>query len=224
MKRILLLIAVAGALFSCVSENEQKGLDKIASHYNTKTSYSKGFKTNAGEKNTIFTIKVGGSEMIDTMQNALVSSNIALMLYESFTPEERSEYNYLEVKFDKDSAKDNGSYYEPAVLSAGLDQAAIFSDFSDNLLTKNYEAIVSNLKPEYKTPQLANNLSNFMSNMSNQHGEIIDYKRVGFGITDEGRLFHYAGHLKFRDGFVKSYFITASKQPNEDYLMGYNLE
>ncbi|UZR94924.1 hypothetical protein [Chondrinema litorale] len=224
MKRILLLIAMVGALFSCVSENEQKGLDKIANHYNVKTSYTKGFKTNAGEKNTIFTIKVGDSEMIDTMQHALVSSNIALMLYESFTPEERSEYSYLEVKFDKDSAKEDGSFYEPALLADGLDQAVIFSNFSDNLLTKNYEAIVNNLKPEYKSPQLANNLSNFMANLSNQHGEVIDYKRVGFGISNGGSLFHYSGHLKFRDGFVKSYFLTASKQPSEDYIMGYNLE
>ncbi|KQC30881.1 hypothetical protein [Flagellimonas eckloniae] len=216
------------AMISCASENQQKGLDLIAKHYHTETSFSKGFKTNAGKTTSRFNIKVSNSPMLDTLRQDITASNIALMLYESFTEDEKDDYDFINVELQKDSLEESHkALYDIQQLSRALDQAAIFTNFSENLLQKNYNGIVQNIADRYQNPKLAGNLEAFMNGLYKAHGNLIEYKRIGFGIytkPNNEKLFHYSGHLKFADGYIRPFILTTSMNVSNDYIEGYKLD
>ncbi len=226
--RKLIITLISLIIVACASENQQRGLDAIAEHYNTETSFTKGFQTNAGKTITKFTIKVGSSELLDTLPEKLAASNIALMLYESFSAEEREDYTNIEVKMQQDSLAEAESYYfDPGLMRDALDQSAIFSNFSDNLIDKNYDAIAQSMEPQYQSPKLATNLGNYMRRLHSAHGNLIAYKRLGFGIytkANNEKRFHFSGHLTFSDGYKRPYVLTTSMKVNEDYISGYGLD
>lgn len=226
MKKYSIVIALM--VISCASENQQKGLDLIAKHYHTETSFSKGFETNAGKSSSRFNIKVSNSPMLDTLRQDITASNIALMLYESFTEDERDDYDFINVELMQDSLQDPvKALYDIKELSSALDQVAIFTNFSENLLQKNYNSIAQNIADRYQNPKLAGNLEVFMNGLHKAHGNLIEYKRIGFGIytkPNNEKLFHYSGHLKFVDGYIRPYMLTTSMKVNNDYIEGYKLD
>lgn len=223
MKKYISILLIS-AMISCASENQQKGLDLIAKHYQTEVSFSKGFATNAGKSSARFNIKVANSPMLDTLRQDVTASNIALMLYESFTEDEKDDYDFIHVELKKDTLK---ALYDVKRLSKALDQAAIFTNFSDDILNENYEAIVKNIKPEYQNPELASNLRSYVKRLRDVHGAVVAYKRVGFGIytkPNNERLFHYSGHLEFVDGYIRPYELNTSMKIDDDYIAGYKLD
>ena len=227
MRRIILCITILIG-YGCASETQRKGLDIIADHYEATTAFSKGFNTNAGKTTTMFTIKVSNSKMIDTLRPDITASNIALMLYETFTEEERESYNEIQVALVKDSLKEaETSRYDPSVLADALDQSAIFRSFSDNLINKDLGSIAENMAPQYKTDKLLPNLTNYMTALVNTHGKLEGYKRTGFGILslpDNRKLFFYSGYLIFEDGVYRGYNVQTSQNMDNNYLMGFKFD
>lgn len=225
--KVIIQFVFAIVILGCASESQQKGLDQIGEQYKTKASFSKGFQTNAGKSFSRFNVKVSGSPMLDTLRHEVTASNIALMLYDSFTDDEKDDYDYIHVELKKDSLQDSfEATFDPKLLSDGLNQVAIFTNFSDNLLHGNYEAIAANVDPKFQSSQLANNLKSFMNNLHATHGNLVSYKRIGFGIVTSAnnkKLFHYSGHLHFSDGYIRPYFVRTSKNIDEDYISGYHL-
>lgn len=227
MRIRILTILIALVAISCISENEQKGLNEVAALYNTNASYSKGFKTNNGETLNIFTIKIENGALLDSLPEALTSSNIALMLYKSFTPKEKEAYSYIEVRKNNDSTESEGSMYDPVLLADAADQLAIYDAFSKKIIDKDYDGVVKALKPEYQSPTVKQNLENFMSKLLSAHGAITEFKRIEFGIytTQDGeKLFQFGGYFTFKDGYNQHYSVTSSMDPSIDYITGYNIE
>ncbi|UJH66115.1 hypothetical protein [Allomuricauda sp. SCSIO 65647] len=227
MKKAVLYPIVC-LLVACASETQKTGLEMIADHYGAKTSFAKGFNTNAGVTRTNFTVKVSDSKMIDTLRSDLTSSNIALMLYESFDEDERVAFDDIFVEIRRDTvSKADKSSYDPERLKVGLDQAAIFTNFSDNFLGQKFGAISDNMAPEYQNAELASNLSNYWKGLIAQHGRILGYKRIGFGVyttPKNEKLFYYSGILNFRDGSQRGYSVQTSQNIDDNHLMGFKFD
>ena len=227
MKSLFILL-IAIFLVGCVSENQQKGLDDIAYHYDAETSYTKSYKNSAGsKKTTTFNVNVSNSKMLDTLRADITTSNIALMMFDSFTEDEKKDYTYLNVTLIK-KAKDTVSYnFFPEVLNVGLDQVSIFIDFSEKLLAKDYKGIFNNIDPTIIESDTFSLFTNYLDQLTNDYGDITAYKRYGFGILKQKtgeELLGYSGILTFNNGFTKTYYIITSKQKDNNYVLGYNLE
>ncbi|MEX0287909.1 MAG: hypothetical protein AB3N14_02270, partial [Flavobacteriaceae bacterium] len=163
-----------------------------------------------------------------TLRPDITASNIALMLYESFDEDEKKAYDDIIVEITRDTiSKSEKSRYDPAMLKVGLDQAAIFTNFSDNFLNQEFDAIAKNMAPKYQTSVLASNLSDYWKSLIVQHGRIIGYKRTGFGTyttADNQKLLYYSGVLDFKDGSKRGYSIQTSRNIDNNYLMGFKFD
>ncbi len=223
MKKFILLTIIMLCV-NCVSESQQNGLDKVALLYNATTSYTKGFKTLNGKKNTYFTIKVSNSKMIDSLNSVTTCPNIALMLFDAFTNKEKKAYTYIHV--DLKSKKDTTSFkYEPKMLETGLEQVKLFTQFSNNLLNQNYKGMVNQIDPKFIVDDLEILLKNYFDILITKHGAIKKYTRTGFGsvnLKNGKKLYRFSGYLNFNDGYNRFYFVNVPTQINNKKIQGYD--
>lgn len=214
---------------SCVSENEQSGLDAIAANYDGKASFSKGFHSAAGQETVnTFNIKLTESQILDTLRQDFASLNIAMMMYDSFTPEEKGKYDRLMVEIVNSKTEESSKYeFDPEKIKPCIDQSAIFKFFSDNILNKDYGTIAKNVQPKYQTQTLGIELGNFMNTIIDVHGNAVQYRSTVSSIItmpDGDKFYRYDGFFTFSDGYRRPYFITASTDVENNYIAGYQLD
>ncbi|WP_157972858.1 hypothetical protein [Aureibaculum luteum] len=227
MKKYVYLIGIV-ICFSCASENQQKGLDKVVSHFGGNASFSKSFNSTIGQE-TIksFDIKISNSFMLDTLRQDLSTAKIAMLLYDSFSQEEKDDYNQINVELENSSSNKSSIFkYNSKTLINLLDQNEIFIEFSENLKKENYQLISENVKPKYRTETLADGLKQFMKNLTDQHGRLVSYKATEVGVftAKQEQQYKYKGFLTFEDDYYRNYFITTSKEVDIDYIAGYQLD
>ncbi len=226
MKSILLL-SVTILLASCMSKNEKKTLDVIANHYGAKTSYSKSYKKSSGKaKVNSFDIKVSGSDLLDSLDANIACSNIALMLFEGFSTEEKSKYTQIGVELNQNGSTTTDLVFTPDVLIGGLLQLSVFRDFSKMMLAKDYKGVVDRVDPKYLEEDVLPRFTKYVQNLTDEHGDIIDFKRVGYGkmtYPDGTSAFQFSGHFEFKDGYNRSYFVLTSTDKDNKHIQGYNL-
>jgi len=223
-----LVFAAALLVISCASKTEKKALDVIADHYGAKTSYSKGFNKNAGEATVkSFSIKVSDSKMIDSLDANIVCANIALMLYENFTPEEKGEYTQIQVDLTQTGKEEANRVFEPSLLDIGVEKSQMFQAFSDNIKNGDYDAVVEMVDPKYMVENLALRLKKYVDQLKDEHGEIVGYKRLGFGemIYQDGKSpnYDFSGQFEFEDGYRRSYFVLVPETKGDDLVQGYSM-
>ena len=224
--RKLVFMATALLVVSCASKSEKKALDIVGDHYGAKTSFSKGFNKQSGEETQkTFTIKVSDSKLIDSLNADLTCANIALMMYENFTPDEKDNYTQVQVELDQNGKKTD-LVFKPEVLIQGEDQVAIFTDFSEKIVNEDYDGIVEVVEPKYMVENLALRLKKFVDDIVKDHGKIVSFKRLGYGLMtydDGSEKLRFNGQFEFEDGYHRAYFLLTSKDLTNDKIQGYSL-
>lgn len=223
MKTILIIISIS-FLASCASDTQQKGLDNIAKHYDATTAFSKGFNTKNNKTTRYFQIIISNSKMLDSLRPDVTLSHIAMMLLSDLTEEEQDNYNFIKVAYINNSQDTIKYRYPIQVLKQGIDQVALFTEFSDKVVAEKYTDAVSMLDPLLLEKNTAIQFENYIKNLTAKHGKVIGYKRLGFGALSENGvdLFQFNGYLSFADYYKKPYIITMTKDVANDYIMGYN--
>ncbi|HIP48150.1 MAG TPA: hypothetical protein EYG92_04185 [Lutibacter sp.] len=225
--KTILTILIFSLLFACATETQQKGLDEIANHYKASTSFSKGFQTIDSKTLSNFKVQLSDSEMLDSLKSGVTLSNVALILFKNLTVEERKKYDYFYIEHIKKNSDTIKYIFTPNSLNAGLIQSKLFTDFSDKLLAKEYKLAAKMLDPIYYQEESEDSFTNYVTNLTNKHGEIMDYKRTGFGTIEPNKgelMYSFNGFLTFADGYKRNYIIMTSQKTNGEFLLGYNLE
>lgn len=226
MKPHILCTLLALALVSCVSENEQKGLDYIGSLYDAKTSYSKSFDSELGSE-TIkkFNIKVSESMRIDSLQPTVTTANIAWLMYESFSEDEKKSYTHVDVELVS-TKNDTASFYYPLdVLEKLSTKATNFKAFSQNLVDGDFVKIDA-LKDEVEIPAtVAVGLKNQIAMMEKKWGQLISYEPFGIseGKDEQGTIYQFQGYLVFEKGVYKPYLTVLDAAQGKDKLIGFKI-
>ena len=226
MKPYILCTLLAFTLMSCVSENEQKGLDYIGSLYDAKTSYSKSFDSEVGSETLKkFNVKLSESSRIDSLQPTVTTANIAWLMYESFTDDERKNYTHIEVELI--SAKnDTASYYYPmGLLETISKKGSTFKAFSQSLVDRDYIKI-DGLKDDAVIPDpLALGLKNQIAQMEKQLGKLTSYEPFGIGEGQDelGTIYQFQAYLVFEQGAYKPYLIVFDAAEGAEKIIGFKI-
>ena len=229
IRRTIIFVLIALVFVSCVSENEQSGLDKITTHYGAKVSYTKGVSKNIDAKaKSVFNIIVEKSSMLDTLNVGVSTTNIATLFYGSLTSEEQKDCDEITVELINSVTKESSKYiFDGHIANACWDQSQIYHSFSQALLTKDYNDIANAMLKKYYKPTMADDLSSYMKSLTEVHGELVDYKGTGIGIIkseENTRHYQYSGFLTFRDGYKWPYIINTSIKKDNDEITGFNLQ
>ncbi len=225
MKPLLLFFATL-LLIGCASENEQKGLDKIAELYNAKTSYSKDLSSSAGKK-TIrqFNVKVSESKLIDSLQPTVTSANIALLVFENMSKEEKNKYTAIDVEL-VNSKKDTAGYTYPIKVLEGLSpKAKTFRTFSESIVNGNFNTIES-IKNKKHIPQaIAKGLKINIESKEKKYGKVKNYQPFGIAeMKDEfGTIIQFQGFFNFSNGKKTPYLVVIDQVPGKDEMIGFRL-
>ena len=226
MKAYILCTLLALTLGSCVSENEQKGLDYIGSLYDATTSYSKSFDSELGSETLKkFNVKVSESNRIDTLQPTVTTANIAWLMYESFTEDEKKNYTHVDVELIS-TKNDTASYYYPVGLLETLSKkATTFKAFSQSLVDGDYTKIDA-LKDSTIFPDpIATGVKNKIDQMEKQLGNLIGFEPfgIGEGKDEVGTIYQFQGYLVFEQGAYKPYLVVVNVAEGKDKIIGFKI-
>ena len=223
MKKLLLIIATVG-LLSCASESEQQSLDRIAEIYDAKTSYSKGFSSSTG-KETIrnFTAKISESDLIDSLNPNVTSSNIALLVYQGFTEDEKGKYNNIFVEMVNKKGDTADYTYPVPVLQKVSDKSAIFVAFSESILNGDMDKIDEIRNPETIPEPIGSRLQNAITSYKNSYGSLISYDPFGVAelSDDRGVAYQFQSYLVFSSGKKIPYLVNIDTSPESNKLDGF---
>lgn len=225
MKKILLLL-ICIIVFSCASETEQKSLDTVAELYDATVNYSKDFNSAAGQKTQrTFNVKVSNSKLIDSLQPGVTTANIAMLIYEGFTEEEQSKYDYIDVELISTKQDTAGITYNTKLVEKISKKSKNYKLFSKSLIEKDFAAI-DNIKSEKDFPKpIAAGLRQLIDELENEKGKLIRYQPFGIGETKNqaGEVaFQYQGFLFFENGKT-SYFVYIEDVPDNDKIVGFRI-
>lgn len=225
MKTLIKLLIVL-LFVGCASETEQKGLDQIADLYDAKTSYSKGFSSAVGTE-TIrqFDVKVSESKLIDSLPPTVTTANIAMLVYESLTEDEKSKYDQIYVQL-VNLKLDTASYtYPTQVLDNLSEKAKVYKRFSESLVSGDYE-IVDEIKDHKLMPTaLSDGLKANMLAREKALGSLIAYEPFGIAemtIEDE-KIYQYQGFFVFRNGAKVPYTVMVNIADGKNDMEGFRI-
>ena len=229
MKNYLITLLSAIILISCVSENEQKGLDEIADIYHAKVTFSKGFHTKTNQK-TIkhFNINVSDCKMMDTMNFRHASANMARIAYHNFTEKEKKKYDKVIVQLIKD--KDSAKYsFNRDLLSLVDKKANTVIAFSESLLQHDFPKLDKLIDKEYiKTSNFGLKMKKYISILENERGKITSYQLYKIGTTSAKninlKMIRYVGEFQFSKGKKAAYFVNINTTEGKDKVVGYKLD
>jgi len=223
MKKLLLIIATVG-LLSCASESEQQSLDRIAEIYDAKTSYSKGFSSSAG-KETIrnFTAKVSGSDLIDSLNPNVTSSNIALLVYQGFEEDEKDKYNNIFVQMVNKKGDTADYTYPIPVLKKVAAKSPVFNVFSESVMKGDDGKIDEIRDPESMPDPIGERLMITITKYKDKYGTIIDYEPFGIAeLSDsKGAAYQFQSYMVFSSGKKIPYVVNIQTAPEHQKVYGF---
>jgi hypothetical protein len=223
MKKLLLIIATVG-LLSCASESEQQSLDRIAEIYDAKTSYSKGFSSSAG-KETIrnFTAKVSGSDLIDSLNPNVTSSNIALLVYQGFEEDEKDKYNNIFVQMVNKKGDTADYTYPIPVLKKVAAKSPVFNVFSESVMKGDDGKIDEIRDPESMPDPIGERLMITITKYKDKYGSIIDYEPFGIAeLSDsKGAAYQFQSYMVFSSGKKIPYVVNIQTAPEHQKVYGF---
>ncbi len=230
MKKTLLIFTVALLLVSCASKNQKAVLDEVARVYNAKTGFSKGFNKTAGKASiTYFKIKLSESDIIESMETNHAAANIAVMLYNNFTDEERKEYTHIEVAITRKDSSDKttkGRIFTIAELKAPGQQAKLFDSFAVAVVNQNYNLAANLIDSQYRKPTTTEEMKSYLSKKIEKQGKIKEFKRTGFALrtVDENKHFVFSGFFIFEDNKELPCYVETYNDPELKYLYNFHID
>lgn len=229
MKKVLSILCFSFLLMSCASENQQKALAKVADVYNAKTGFSKGFSTSVGqEKITYFRIKVSDSDIIENLILENVASNVAIMVYNDLTEEEKKDYTNIEVEITKKDTTQEKVLrnFKLEELANPAKQVTVFETLSNAVMNNDFELMANLIEPQYRQPQTAEKMSAYFKNFSSQNGKIESYKRTQFALRniDGVSYYVYSGFFLFENGKHLNYNLETHSDINNKYVTNIHVD
>ncbi|GHC49598.1 hypothetical protein [Ulvibacter litoralis] len=223
--KLFIPFLLALLVLSCASETEQKSLNQIAEIYKAKTAYSKGFNSNVGEK-TIRNFKITASEskLLDSLRPELSSSNIALLVYEGFTSEEKETYDEIKVDI-LNLKKDTASFvFQLPVLEKLSKKSTAFKQFSENILLRKYN-LLDSIKnaADFKTP-ISKSIEDLMQKNEAVFGELITYCPISLAETEDeiSGIYQYRGLFIYKNDAIP-YLVAVDATEGKDKMIGYKI-
>lgn len=225
MKTLILLLLSVTLLSSCASENQQKALDEVAKTYNATTGFTKGFSNDI----TYFRITVADSDIIDDAQVVSAASNIALMVYDNFTEEERKDYTHIEVEISKKSNPNDKitRNYEVSTLVAPNKQAKIFDNFSNAVKSGDFQLMASLIDPQYRKAEDAETIKTYIQKFIDDNGKIIEFRRTGYGLRvfdNNTTNYEFTGIFVFENNKHLNYNVQTYDDVNSQYIYGFHID
>ena len=212
-------------MFSCASDTEQKSLDEIAAIYDGKTSFSKGFNSNTGEKTVRnFKIVVQESALIDSVPPNSTSANIALMVYEGLSDSEKDKYDVIKVELL--NLKNDTAFYDFTIpMLEGLSKKSqTFKKFSESIIDGNFE-IIDELKYEKAIPNpIGMKMKENFKAKEQKYGSLLKYVPTAI-LKDKkvpGAIYQFHGQFIFEDTKVP-YLLVVEVDEGNDKFVGFNV-
>ena len=223
MKKLLLLCSIALCV-ACASETEQKSLDRIAEIYDGKASYSKGFSSSAGSETIrTFTAKISDSHLIDSLNPNVTSSNIASLVFEGFTDDEREKYTQVNVEMVNKKGDTADYTYPMEILGNVYEKSKVFNSFSNGLLKRDASAL-DNIRNTAQIPEeIGDGVVKTLGNYTKKYGTLISYDPFGIAeMTDEqGAAYQFQAYLVFSSGKKLPYIVVVNTAPGSDKVDGF---
>lgn len=225
MKTLILLLLSATLLSSCASENQQKALDEVAKTYNATTGFTKGFNNDI----TYFRITVADSDVINDAEVVSAASNIALIVYDHFTEEEKKDYTHIEVEISKKSNPDDKMTrnYEVSTLVAPTKQAKIFDNFSNAVKSGDFQLMASLIDPQYRKADDAETIKSYIQKFIDENGKITEFRRTGYGLRvfdNNTTNYEFTGFFVFENNKHLSYNLQTYDDINSQYIYGFHID
>ncbi|MAP55456.1 hypothetical protein [Altibacter sp.] len=221
--RLLTIILLALIKVSCASETEKKSLNSVEEIYGATTAYSKksSFDVAQGTKKE-FNIVVSNSKMIDTLPPTVTSGNIALLVFEGLSEEEKKAYNGISVDLIN-SKQDSASYFYPSELLESLvTKSGNFKRFSESIVNGNFGKLDA-LKSDADIPiSIGDGVKKTIRNNEMIYGDLLAYQP--FGVSEDrdeiGEIYQFQANLVFEKGTI-GYFVNIDKAEGKDKVIGF---
>ena len=223
MKNTITLCLIAMLFAACASDSEKKSLDKIAEIYDAKTSYTKSFNRSVGtETMKSFNVKVSESAMIDSLAATVTTANIAMLVYEGLTAEEKNNYTIIDVEL-VNAKNDTVAYIYPLdVLKKISDKSTYYKTFSESVMNRSYTKI-DDIKNAKDIPDpIGETIAKKMAYLEQEYGALQGYKP--FGVAEQKNAagqtaYQYQGIFVFKNKNIP-YLVTANADPKIEGFVG----
>ncbi len=214
------LILLSLFLFSCASENEKKTLDEVADIYDATISYSKNFRSVAGQK-TIkeFNVNVSNSIILDTLPKAPAASNIAVLTYNNWDEKEKANYSAINVRLisqKKDTVK---WHYDVSLLKNPAQKAKVFKAFNHTMLTGKYDDLNKYKDDNYIPKSIAAFVHKNIAQREKTNGKLMTCKPTL--VLENKDNFQLVGVLIFNNGKRLRYYALFDKANGKDKIKGF---
>lgn len=228
MKNLLSILLLSAILLSsCNSSTSEddsfkKGLNReLHRLYKTEASYKDVYDATLGkiEHMDVRNVYVNKSTILDTLNLNLSKTNIASVVYETLSPEEKEGFGYIGISIAQtDKGLDPTTYPLPALKS--LDHSKqIAHKFGEAIKNKSFDEIVPII---FKEEGISNSFEEYFNDTTEKFGDIVSYYYYGIGEAEyESKKYHsFLGKFIYSKGVSQTFFVNIFQ--DGDSITAYN--
>lgn len=225
---LIYLICILLFLYACGTDSipsEEKTKKEIASIYVAKTTFEDIKNATLGDiKNVhVKNINISRSAILDTMNRNFSINNIALIMYENLSEEERATYDYIGVNIAQENGKENPYSFTLNTLKEIDATKKVAYQFAESIVNTSYKNLEPILATGQNPVEAAEAIKEYFTGMTESGGPIIDYYFYGIG---EGELtsktyYSHLGTLTYKNGVTQNFHVNIFE--GDAVTKGYNI-
>lgn len=219
--------------FSCTSENEQAGIDKISEMFGGTVAYSKGKSVNSTDgKQSHMTLKLSNSESLNQFEPEIITSASARMFYDALSENEKSNYDIIKVAVTQNvdgAEKTTEIGYKPSDLEIAIAQQHIFEIAGEPFRDNNIDIFVQLCAPIILDSFNSDDIYNSMIEFDDEFGRYKSAMLIGHKLFstdyqgDSLHLVHMYG-VQERERQNLKFNVVVSQDTSDKYIYGFDFQ
>jgi len=199
------------SMISCNSSEpnptEEKINKEINAIYMSQTTFEDIFDgTLDGIKDVdVKNVYVSQSAILDTIDYTIARNNIAAIVYENLTPEERKLYEYIGIDITRTN-KENAPFSFPTVnMEKQSTSKALADRFANAIQNESYEDL-KGITEEGSSKRI----KEYITEITTSAGKMINYSIYGMGEGehDAKTIYSYYGQFVYANTMTQNFYVT----------------
>lgn len=223
-------IYLACILFICAcgsdsNPSEEKIKKEISSIYLAETTFKDVFDGTIGDVKNIDVknVYVSESPILDTLDINISRNNIAVIIHENLSDEEKELYSYIGVDISRKNKEKDPFTFSINSTEKMNNAKKVAYQFAETISNASYQDLESILDPGFNPKKNTKEIQEYFSEITASTGKVINhyYYGAGEGKFETNTYYSFLGTFVYGNGMTQNFYVNVFE--GSTFIEAYNI-
>lgn len=194
------------------NSSEEKIKKEISNIYLAEATFKDVFDGTIGDiKNIdVKNVYISESTILDTSDINITRNNIAAIIHENLSDEEKELYNYIGVDISRNNKENDPFTFSISSTEKMNNAKKVAYQFAEAISNTSYQELESIIDPRLNPKKTAKEIQAYFSKITTSTGKIINqyYYGAGEGKFEEKTYYSFLGMFIYGNGMTQKFYVN----------------